>query len=208
MHSMTTAVLIATTVFGMVFDAKCGETNVVFKKTLVDGREVEVWEAVVFRAGATASNKHQSVAESSVYGPPLGGGTISYRMVLKSGEPQNIEIWRMDSDFIAENVKDSRCSFLDVASKGNKIAILYTRNVGMFVAVVDLDAKSESRSHHLMNSMSPTAVSAGQLAWLDDDIYVLFRTGNTRRAIFLVGADGKCTRMKLDADMDKRGTID
>jgi hypothetical protein len=222
MHSMIIAVLIATTVFGMVRDAKGGETNVVFRKTLSDGRTIEMKEMRIFHKVDVITNKaagsiitrgfHKDelitneVANLVMMSGPAG--TLEYEMLVGGSGAKIEKVWEMDSEFISDGMERlSRCSFLDVASKGNKIAILYTRNVGLFLDVVGSNAKSESRSHHLMNSMSPTAVLGGQLAWVDDDMYVLIRAGNSRRVMFLVGADGKCTRMKIEPDTESRGTI-
>ena len=190
---MKTTAAVALGVFGMVVETISGETNVVFRKSLNDGRAIEVREATAYYAVTTNRLGPHSYETS---GPD---GSIRYEMVVRTGDSNCVRVWAMDSDFISRGSEDdSRCHILDVAAREQIVAILYSRHVATFVDVVDVAATADKRSHTLCTTMNRGGVSAGQLAWLGEDLYSLLRVADTRPALFTINADGRCAQLAID----------
>lgn len=193
---------------GAVFNSAGGEPNVVFEKTLRDGCRIEVRETVeTEKAGSTSGSAVVLQGGATVQTVPVDRGTIRYEMYRKSDAPESVRIWKLDSAFIGENVDDARCQLLDVIVKGDGVAILYSRHVGVYVDVVDRDGKSQTNSHLLCTTITPRAASTGRLVSFGGNVYALFRTADTERALFLVDADGVCTRMAIQPDTEDRSAI-
>jgi hypothetical protein len=192
---MKTAFIVAIVVFGGFINSVIGATNVVFKKTLADGREVEIRETVVL-------GKEEKIG-TGIPGSFLirGGPHIGYEMFVGTCASNSLKVWATNFDLVAAQLVDeSRCRFLDVVANGSRIAVLYTSHVGVLVDTVDVHGEPASNSHLLCTTLAPAALSVGRLVWFDSDIYILFKIGSAKVVFFLLPADGQSTRMKLQPE--------
>ena len=184
------------------------ETNIIYKSVFMNGTTVEIKEtrrkesrqpSVTELAQMEQSRKNIIKQEMN----PEGFYVIwdadlvlhRYKMrISREAKPPSV-VWEKEVSGPGE-LSEQRLSIFDVAEQGDRYAILFANNLGVFIDVVNSEKKGNRSSRQVYDKKPLETINRGRIVWMDDLYVVIEVISNDAKDVELwkIGED-KVTRV-------------